>query len=129
MKTKLTEMSMDAQAVFNLCQENIALKKTNAEQREAGYHEGYQSALAELKQEQKNFENHLNLDNKRLYDERDALKKDNAELREALQSIKARVCGEMTNGWKNQWTTTNSRGAIADICDKALTRPPEVKHG
>jgi hypothetical protein len=63
-----------------------------------------------------------------------ALQAENAEQREALQSIKARVCGEMTNGWKDQWDTTNSRGAIADICDKAiakaeqaLTRPPEVK--
>ena len=55
-----------------------------------------------------------------------ALQAENAEQREALQSIKARVCGEMTNGWKDQWDTTNSRGAIADICDKALT---EVKHG
>jgi hypothetical protein len=56
-----------------------------------------------------------------------ALQAENAEQREALQSIKARVCGEMTNGWKDQWDTTNSRGAIADICDKALTRPSEVQ--
>jgi hypothetical protein len=50
------------------------------------------------------------------------LQAENAEQREALQSIKARVCGEMTNGWKDQWDTTNSRGAIADICDKALAK-------
>jgi hypothetical protein len=41
-------------------------------------------------------------------------------MREALERIKALVCGEKVPNWANDWQTTQTRIEIADICDVVL---------
>jgi hypothetical protein len=78
---------------------------------------------AKLKQEQKNFENHLNLDNKRLYDERDALKQENAELRKLLRQ-QHELISEVVPGVHDD--SNIPMKVPCKVCE-ALTRPTEVK--
>lgn len=44
---------------------------------------------------------------------------------DALERIKARVCGEAFPNWENTPNTTYSRGVIADICDMVLRNKQE----
>jgi hypothetical protein len=43
------------------------------------------------------------------------------QTRDAVRRIKSLVCGEKNPRWSDEWATTNTRAAIADLCDSVLT--------
>ena len=48
------------------------------------------------------------------------------QLREALEAIKSRVCGERAPNWVDDFCVTQMRGLIADDCDVALSLPHDT---